>query len=90
MNYTCPVCGYDNLERPPADYHICPCCGTEFGYDDFTFSHGELRKRWIANGMRWHRRRTGPPPGWNPITQLFKAGFAPDGTTLGTQRAGHA
>ena len=27
----CPVCGYRGLEAPPANFLICPCCGTEFG-----------------------------------------------------------
>jgi len=34
MNYRCPVCFFDELPYPPRDYHICPCCGTEFGNDD--------------------------------------------------------
>jgi hypothetical protein len=75
MTYTCPVCGYDKLLRPPKDYTICKSCGTEFGYDDFATSHPELRRLWIANGMQWHSRRVQPPEGWNPILQLLHAGF---------------
>ncbi|KSU50977.1 hypothetical protein AS033_06240 [Exiguobacterium indicum] len=39
--YICPVCGCDKLEDPPYYEHfagsneICPCCGFEFGVDDF-------------------------------------------------------
>jgi len=39
--YICPVCGFDKLEGPPYYEHfagsneICPCCGFEFGVDDF-------------------------------------------------------
>jgi hypothetical protein len=36
--YSCPVCGLDGLQEPGdaefASFEICPCCGTEFGYDD--------------------------------------------------------
>ena len=40
---TCPVCGYDGLYEPPynekgsGSYEICPCCGFQFGYDDFPY-----------------------------------------------------
>jgi hypothetical protein len=75
MNYTCPVCGYDKLISPPANYHICPSCGTEFEYDDFATSHDLLLKQWIREGMPWHKTRTGPPPGWDPVVQIFQAGL---------------
>ena len=51
---TCPVCGYQHLSQPPYDGHgcasfdICPCCGTEFGYDDSSATHEVLRRRWIG------------------------------------------
>ena len=38
--YTCPVCGYPSLECEPyhpgevPSFSMCPCCGTEFGFDD--------------------------------------------------------
>jgi rubredoxin len=60
MGYRCPVCGYDELPRPPDDYLICPSCGTEFGYDDFADTDlerqrrwNELRKLWFDRGMPW-------------------------------------
>jgi hypothetical protein len=43
--YSCHVCGYSMLDEPPYDkygcatYTICPCCGTEFGYDDSLTEH---------------------------------------------------
>jgi hypothetical protein len=82
--YTCPVCGYNNLPDPPADYEICPSCGTEFGYDDFTFSYENLRRKWLAAGAKWHSRRVSPPANWKPYQQLLDAGkgyekVAPDG-----------
>lgn len=41
--YTCPVCFYAGLSRPPEDHLICPSCGVQFGYDDATTTHAELR-----------------------------------------------
>lgn len=70
MNEVCPVCGYNDLRHPPDDYTICPCCGTEFGYDDFDTPHEELRQRWINNGMRWWFEYDSPPENWNPAEQL--------------------
>jgi hypothetical protein len=73
MNYTCPVCFYSKLSYPPRDYHICPCCGTEFGNDDADFSHAQLREMWIAGGANWFFGRA--PEFWNPWLQLIRAGF---------------
>jgi len=53
MKYTCPVCGFDNLEYPPEDFNICSSCGTEFGYDDVNYTVPELRARWIKGGRQW-------------------------------------
>lgn len=71
MNYICPVCGYD-LDEPPANYSICSSCGTEFGYDDFTLSHEELRRRWLAGGAKWWSNYVSPPPNWSPFRQLLR------------------
>lgn len=54
-NNICPVCGY--LGCLIEDWHICPCCGTEFGYDDAGRTHAELRRRWIDGGMKWWSKR---------------------------------
>lgn len=72
MTYSCPVCFYDKLPFPPADYHICPSCGTEFGNDDAEISHEQLREMWIAGGANWFFGK--PPENWNPWTQLQKGG----------------
>lgn len=69
MTYECPVCFYPQMLDPPADYNICPCCGTEFGNDDAAISHAELRDQWVANGARWFFET--PPPGWNALVQLL-------------------
>jgi hypothetical protein len=75
MGFVCPVCGYPGMRFPPADEHICPCCGTEFGYDDFTLSHADLRKEWRVGGYQWFSSSIAPPPHWNPVQQLLNAGF---------------
>jgi hypothetical protein len=73
--FTCPVCFFNGLRYPPADYTICPCCYTEFGLDDAELSHEQLRRLWIVNGLPWMAANiTPPPPGWNPYQQLIRAG----------------
>jgi len=67
MKYTCPVCGFDGLEEPAADFTICPSCGTEFGYTDFLRGHDDLRARWIAKGMRWHSTVIPAPSDWERV-----------------------
>lgn len=74
--YQCPVCGYARLTSPPRDYHICPCCGTEFGADDIDFSHEEIRSRWIATGAHWFSTATPQPDGWDAGKQLVVSGVA--------------
>jgi hypothetical protein len=71
MRYRCPVCFFDKLPYPPADYHICPCCGTEFDNDDAEFSHRQLREMWVAGGANWFFGRA--PEHWNPWLQLLRA-----------------
>lgn len=73
MKYRCPVCWYPSLPYPPSDYHICPCCSTEFGNDDADYSHAQLREMWIAGGASWFFGHA--PEHWNPWTQLIRAGF---------------
>lgn len=77
MTYKCPVCGYRLLVNPPVNHTICPCCGTEFGYDDTMKTHGDLRMTWIDNGATWFSDKTAKPKDWNPIVQLALAGLLP-------------
>jgi hypothetical protein len=72
MNFRCPVCLFAGLPYPPADYNICPCCGTEFGSDDNEYTHEQLLARWIAGGALWFYGH--PPTGWNPWLQLAEGG----------------
>lgn len=80
-NYGCPVCGYRGLEEAPRDergeasFEICPCCGTEFGYDDATRSYSELRDGWVARGAPWFSAAQQPPAGWEAAKQLREAGL---------------
>lgn len=66
MKYRCPVCAYPDLIYPPRDHFICPSCGVEFGYDDFTLSHINLRAKWIASGRPWFSSYTPKPDNWPP------------------------
>ena len=75
-SYTCPVCGFDELDEPATNWTICPCCGTEFEYDDARTSHEELRQRWIAGGCKWWSPVDAVPPGWDPRAQLDRLAAA--------------
>lgn len=74
MTHTCLVCGYAGLSHPPAQYMICPCCGTEFGYSDEEVTHEELRRRWVLSGTQWWSPNNPPPAGWSARRQLIDAG----------------
>jgi len=73
---TCPVCGFPGMPEPASDYHICPCCGTEFGYDDFTRSHAHLRALWLQRGAPWFAPEY-RPENWSALGQLCAAGLMP-------------
>lgn len=81
----CPICGYDIYskynEKPwngdSPSYIICPSCGVEFGYGDFSKTvnerkcrHDQLRQNWIVEGMFWHGELTEKPKDWDPQKQL--------------------
>jgi len=59
--YTCPVCGYDQLDLMPynsgkaGSYDICDCCGFQFGVtdDDKKYTFESYREEWILNGAKW-------------------------------------
>jgi hypothetical protein len=74
--YTCPVCGFGELELPPEDHTICPSCGTQFGYDDVGHTHRELRNLWLRHGGRWFNTECPQflkQRGWNAWDQLDAA-----------------
>lgn len=89
MKYTCPACGFPDLDEPPwsdtagPSLEICICCGIQFGYDDAcgddpdnrqTF-YAEWRDTWIANNMPWFSVETVPPLNWDPVKQLQLLGI---------------
>lgn len=80
--YTCPVCGYPGLDDPPENHVICPCCGTQFDYDDDAPTergrlrrHAGLRSEWITSGMSWWSSARFAPPDWDARQQLERAGL---------------
>lgn len=74
MKHTCPVCLFGDLPYAPVNYHVCPCCGTEFDSDTAEFSLSQLRDMWVASGAHWFFGR--PPEGWNPWMQLIRGGHS--------------
>ncbi len=72
--YLCPVCGF-HLRYPPADFNICPSCGTEFGYSDSGRTYEELRQNWLWHGARWASTVEKPPRNWDALLQLNNLGF---------------
>lgn len=68
--HTCPVCGYDRLSEPPRNFTICPCCGTEFEYDDAFATHAQLRAAWLRSGARWWSPVDPRPENWDPYLQV--------------------
>ncbi len=85
--YPCPVCGYGEMQFPAEDDNICPCCGTQFGYDDFSVSHEELRKRWVNSGAFWFSRETAPPNNWIAWVQLLNGGHVQNVPKIETKLA---
>ncbi len=67
ISNNCRVCGYE-LDSPPwgeggdePTWDICPCCGTEFGYEDCTLESTRARREgWVSGGMRWFDRKKKP------------------------------
>jgi hypothetical protein len=83
MKYMCPVCGYPDLEDKPINHEICPCCGSQFGYDDYLKTHAELRQEWLDGGAKWFLVGY-EPYGWNAYIQLQNAGFIKVGNAPST------
>jgi len=74
MTYTCPVCGYPELEEPPEEWAICPSCGTQFDFDTLA-RVPELRRYWIAQGAPWWSEDELRPVPWDPTRQLRNTGY---------------
>lgn len=72
----CRVCGLDQHENPWGEdnvsptYGICDCCGTEFGYHDFTLKGiRRQREKWIASGAKWSEPKR-MPSNWGLEEQM--------------------
>lgn len=81
--YVCLVCGYPELTKPYGDffrpsYEICPCCGYQYGYDDYIWTPIDRRQKWMDDGMRWWSH-DGPPDDWDPQQQLRRLEAMPRG-----------
>jgi hypothetical protein len=81
MTYMCPVCAY-GMTHEPANYHICPSCGTEFGLHDQNATIEELRNAWIRTGPQWWSQTDEPPSNWNPHLQLANLKLSATAGTL--------
>lgn len=78
MGYKCLVCNYDGLFEEPyingiASDEICPCCGFQYGYDDFDKNENvyeKWRDKWIEKGYDWYSRGRKAPENWDITEQL--------------------
>lgn len=77
----CFVCGLDlpgaGENAPWGDsgtdptFELCPCCGTEFGYQDATLEAAQARRRqWGDDGYPW-RDHSRLPVDWDSARQLL-------------------
>jgi release factor glutamine methyltransferase len=92
--YTCPVCGYPDLNEAPrmrgggGSCEICYSCGFEYGVtdEDSGYSYDDWRGRWVRLGLPWTSAGIDPAPrGWDPVAQLASvADPARFGLTLGS------
>lgn len=76
MSKNCRVCGLLQIDYPWGEngdtptYDICPCCGVEFGNEDYTIvSIREYRKEWLRNYNGWFEPSKRPKD-WNLEEQL--------------------
>lgn len=76
-DHNCRVCGLFIEDKPWGEdgncptYEYCPCCGVEFGYQDYTVeSTKEFRKKWIENGAKWDSLEE-KPENWDLEKQLM-------------------
>lgn len=78
----CSICGYPLGDYSPwgddgkmPTYDICPCCGVEWGYEDYTpESRKEYRNKWIVAGAKWFDPQK-KPANWNLEKQLRNIGY---------------
>ena len=76
QNGFCKVCGYQLNYLPWGEdgktpcFDICPCCGVEFGNEDYTEeSLKEYRAKWINEGAHWFDPKL-QPQNWSLQEQI--------------------
>ena len=76
----CRVCGFYINDKPWGEdghtptYEICPCCGVEFGNEDYSLeSIHRYRTEWINNGCQWFDISQRPSD-WNKHVQFENIG----------------
>ena len=65
--FLCRICAW-KLDEPPwgsdnriPNYEICPCCGCEFGNDNYALeSIREYRRSWLEKGAQWFLSKKRP------------------------------
>ena len=75
-DHNCRVCGLYIEDKPWGEdgrcptYEFCPCCGVEFGYQDYSLeSIREFRKNWLEKDARWDDPKS-KPSNWNLEKQM--------------------
>jgi len=63
----CPVCGFGPWDDPISPHNICPCCFTEYGFDDTS----DRQLKWIRE--MWFEDKSYMPLNWDPNKQLKNA-----------------
>lgn len=74
--YICRICWFENdffvwgeLWESPS-FRICPCCGTEFWYEDCQLSAiKENRKKWLSSQIKWFDENK-KPDNWDLEEQI--------------------
>lgn len=75
--YICRICGYRlkfkiwGEDGKSPSYEICPCCGVEFGCDDYSPEAIKVyREKWIKSGAKWFNPNM-MPNNWSLEKQLY-------------------
>ncbi|MGN6293494.1 MAG: hypothetical protein ACTHMV_12190 [Chitinophagaceae bacterium] len=74
--HNCRVCGLYITESPwgmdgeSPTYEICPCCGVEFGNEDYTIeATRRYRQKWLDKGGDWFNLKEKPEV-WDKEEQM--------------------
>lgn len=87
MANICPVCNYNGLYEPPYNKYgrgsdeICPCCGFQFGLDDYPdkeAGYEKWRKSWVNKGCTWFSKFRLPPADYSPVVLTLETDEEPE------------